>query len=232
MLRNLKADLKKIATPKKAKASLWFFKTGKGEYGEGDKFIGVSVPEQRKIASKYKNLSLVDISQLLKSKIHEERSVALFILVKNFQTNESNRSDIFAFYLKHRKFVNNWDLVDSSADKIVGAYLIEKDKFVLNKLAVSKNIWDRRIAIVSTFYFIKNNKFEETFKISKILINDHHDLIHKAVGWMLKEVGKRDEGKLENYLKVNYKLMPRVMLRFTIEKLSDSKRKKYLSGNI
>jgi len=232
MLRNLKADLKKIATPKKAKASLWFFKTGKGEYGEGDKFIGVSVPEQRKIASKYKNLSLVDISQLLKSKIHEERSVALFILVKNFQTNESNRSDIFAFYLKHRKFVNNWDLVDSSADKIVGAYLIEKDKFVLNKLAVSKNIWDRRIAIVSTFYFIKNNKFEETFRISKILINDHHDLIHKAVGWMLKEVGKRDEGKLENYLKVNYKLMPRAMLRFTIEKLSDSKRKKYLSGNI
>ncbi len=232
MLRNLKADLKKIATPKKAKASLWFFKTGKGEYGDGDKFIGVSVPEQRKIASKYKNLSLVDISQLLKSKIHEERSVALFILVKNFQTNESNRSDIFAFYLKHRKFVNNWDLVDSSADKIVGAYLIEKDKFVLNKLAVSKNIWDRRIAIVSTFYFIKNNKFEETFRISKILINDHHDLIHKAVGWMLKEVGKRDEGKLENYLKVNYKLMPRAMLRFTIEKLSDSKRKKYLSGNI
>ncbi len=232
MLRNLKADLKKIATPKKAKASLWFFKTGKGEYGEGDKFIGVSVPEQRKIASKYKNLSLVDISQLLKSKIHEERSVALFILVKNFQTNESNRSNIFAFYLKHRKFVNNWDLVDSSADKIVGAYLIQKDKFVLNKLAVSKNIWDRRIAIVSTFYFIKNNKFEETFRISKILINDHHDLIHKAVGWMLKEVGKRDEGKLENYLKVNYKLMPRAMLRFTIEKLSDSKRKKYLSGNI
>lgn len=232
MLRNLKADLKKIATPKKAKASLWFFKTGKGEYGEGDKFIGVTVPEQRKIASKYKNLSLVDISQLLKSKIHEERSVALFILVKNFQTNESKRSEIFAFYLKHRKFVNNWDLVDSSADKIVGAYLIEKDKFVLNKLAVSKNVWDRRIAIVSTFYFIKNNKFEETFRISKILINDHHDLIHKAVGWMLKEVGKRDESKLENYLKVNYKLMPRTMLRFTIEKLSDSKRKKYLSGNI
>ncbi|MSQ45504.1 MAG: DNA alkylation repair protein [Ignavibacteria bacterium] len=232
MLRNLKADLKKIATPKKAKASLWFFKTGKGEYGEGDKFIGVTVPEQRKIASKYKNLSLVDISQLLKSKIHEERSVALFILVKNFQTNESKRSEIFAFYLKHRKFVNNWDLVDSSADKIVGAYLIEKDKFVLNKLAVSKDVWDRRIAIVSTFYFIKNNKFEETFRISKILINDHHDLIHKAVGWMLKEVGKRDESKLENYLKVNYKLMPRTMLRFTIEKLSDSKRKKYLSGNI
>lgn len=232
MLRNLKADLKKIATPKKAKASLWFFKTGKGEYGEGDKFIGVTVPEQRKIASKYKNLSLVDISQLLKSKIHEERSVALFILVKNFQINESKRSEIFAFYLKHRKFVNNWDLVDSSADKIVGAYLIEKDKFVLNKLAVSKNVWDRRIAIVSTFYFIKNNKFEETFRISKILINDHHDLIHKAVGWMLKEVGKRDESKLENYLKVNYKLMPRTMLRFTIEKLSDSKRKKYLSGNI
>ncbi|MSP64018.1 MAG: DNA alkylation repair protein [Bacteroidetes bacterium] len=232
MLRNLKADLKKIATPKKAKASLWFFKTGKGEYGEGDKFIGVTVPEQRKIASKYKNLSLVDISQLLKSKIHEERSVALFILVKNFQTNESKRSEIFAFYLKHRRFVNNWDLVDSSADKIVGAYLIEKDKFVLNKLAVSKNVWDRRIAIVSTFYFIKNNKFEETFRISKILINDHHDLIHKAVGWMLKEVGKRDESKLENYLKVNYKLMPRTMLRFTIEKLSDSKRKKYLSGNI
>lgn len=232
MIKRLKVDLRKIANPEKAKILQRFFKTGKGDYGEGDLFLGVTVPESRKIAIEFKALSLEEISRLLKSKIHEERLIALLILVYNFQRDEKKRDEIYSFYIKNKININNWDLVDLSADKIVGAHLFKKDKSILYELAVSENFWDRRIAIISTFYFIKNNKFDDTLKIAKILLNDKHDLIQKAVGWMLREIGKRDIKKLEKYLKENYKFMPRTMLRYSIEKFDEAKRKKYLQNKI
>ncbi len=230
-IKELKKETLSKANPEKARILKTFFKTGKGEYGEGDSFLGITVPESRKIAIKYSHLSLSDINELLESKIHEERLVALLILVNNYKSSQE-KENIFNFYLKNTKYINNWDLVDLSADKIVGDHLINKDKSILYNLAKSNNIWERRISIISTFHFIKNNQFDDTLKISKILLNDTHDLIHKAVGWMLREIGKRVQEVEEHFLKQHYKLMPRTMLRYAIEKFPEEKRNAYLKGAV
>jgi 3-methyladenine DNA glycosylase AlkD len=220
VLNELRKDLKRLANPDKAKISQGFFKTAVGQYGEGDIFLGISVPAQRTVALKYKDLSLEDIEQLLKSKIHEERLTSVMILVYKFlDGDEDLKKQIFDFYLKNAQFVNNWDLVDASADKIVGAHLFDKDKNILLKLANSKNLWEKRIAIVSTYYFIRKKQSEYTFKIAEILLKDPHDLIQKAVGWMLREVGKNVSQEVEEeFLKRHYKVMPRTMLRYSIER--------------
>ncbi len=225
--------LKSLANPKKAKILSGFFKTDPGQYGEGDIFWGITVPQSRKVAVKYASLPLAQIEKLLKSKIHEERLVALLILVDQFQkANESQRKKLFNFYLRSTKYVNNWDLVDLSAPKIVGEYLLDKNASVLDKLAKSKELWEKRIAIVATYQFIINNQFDKTLKIAKILLLDKHDLINKAIGWMLREVGKRNQKTLEDFLKQNCKDMPRVTLRYAIERFSPGLRQKYLSGKI
>ena len=230
-LDDLKLDLRKESDSEKAKILQRFFKTGKGEYGEEDIFLGITVPKQKEIAIKYESLALKDIQLLLKSKIHEERLTALLILVNNYKKSE-NKSEIYDFYLKNTKNINSWDLVDLSAQVIIGTYLEDKDRSILYKLAKSSNLWERRIAIISTFHFIKNNDFSDALKIAEILLNDKHDLIHKAVGWMLREIGKRDISVLENFLKKNYHSMPRTMLRYAIEKFPEKKRKMYLAGKI
>ena len=227
MIPGLKKELEDKANSKKAKILQKFFKTGPGEYGEGDVFLGVAVPETREIARKYSTLKLEDAVKLLHSKIHEERLVALFILINKFRLGEE-KSTIYKTYLKNTKYINNWDLVDLSAEKIVGEYLFNKPKAVLYKLAKSKSVWEKRIAIMATFNFIKNNKFEETLKIAEILLNDKQDLIHKAVGWMLREIGKRDLKIEEEFLGRYYTRMPRTMLRYAIEKFPEKKRKQYL----
>ncbi len=225
--------LKRLSNKNRAKISASFFKTGPGQYGEGDIFIGVTVPETRRVAKRFSQLSLLEDKELLKSKIHEERLLALLILVEQFNHGGSQtRTKIFNFYQQNIKQVNNWDLVDLSADKIVGAYLLDKPKDWLDVLAKSKNLWERRIAIVSTFYFIKQNKFDKTFALAEILLNDTHDLIHKAVGWMLREVGKRNDLVLEKFLNKHYQQMPRTMLRYAIERLEENKRLAYLKNNI
>ncbi|MCR4263164.1 MAG: DNA alkylation repair protein [Candidatus Roizmanbacteria bacterium] len=193
-LVDLKHQLRMYANPQKAVFSPRFFKSGKGEYGEGDRFIGVTVPHMRTVAKMHRNISLSDVTSLLYSPIHEERLVAVMILVYQFvKADDTKRKRIYEFYVSHTKQINNWDIVDSSADKIVGGYLHDKtDRSILEKLAQSDNIWEKRIAMIATYQFIKNNKeYEDTFKIAEILLHDKHDLIHKAVGWMLREVGKR-----------------------------------------
>ena len=227
-------DLRKHSSRDKAKVLQRFFKTGPGEYGEGDVFIGVKVPEVRKVARTNSEATLTEIKQLLFSKIHEERLLALLILVQRYQTSTPpERERVYEFYLKHLKRVNNWDLVDLSADKIVGAHLYEKkDRSVLKTWAKSDNLWVRRIAIISTFYFIKQGRFQETLAISRTLLEDPEDLIHKAVGWMLREVGKRDRTVEEKFLKTTYQKMPRTMLRYAIEQFPENRRKAYLKGTV
>lgn len=233
MLQNLRKDLEEIADPKRAKVLQRFFKTKKGEYGEGDIFWGITVPQVRSIAKKYNDLSSDEIAELLKSKIHEERQVAILLLVHNFQVRDKqNKKAIYNFYLKHTKYINNWDLVDLSADKIVGEYLLDKKRDILITLANSKNLWERRIAIMATFQFIKKQRLAEwTFKIAEILLNDKHDLVQKAVGWMLREVGKQIGQNIEEeFLIKHYKQMPRTMLRYAIERFPKRARKIYLSN--
>ncbi|MAG45746.1 MAG: DNA alkylation repair protein [Nanoarchaeota archaeon] len=227
MLSQLQAELKSLENPEKAKIYQRFFKTGKGEYGEGDIFLGLTVPQQRQIAKKYPKLSLEKIQELLKSKIHEERVVALMILKHKYQ-KDSNKKEIIDFYLKNTENINNWDLVDGSAPYILGNYLLDKDRQPLYDLAISENLWGKRISIISTFEFIKNDQFEDTIKISEILLKDTHDLIHKAVGWMLRELGKKDQSLLEEFLNKHTKNMPRTMLRYAIEKFEETKRQYYL----
>ena len=229
MLNHIKKELNNLKNTEKAKILSRFFKTGKGEYGEGDNFLGIVVPEQRKIAKKYKDLSLNDIQTLLSTNIHEYRLTSLFILVLQYEkSDEKGKKNIYEFYLRNTKRINNWDLVDLSAHKILGDFLFDKDKSILYKLAKSNNLWERRIAIMSTFNFIKNNEFKDTLKLSKTLLDDPHDLIHKATGWMLREIGKRDKKTEEKFLKKYCKRMPRTMLRYAIEKLDESERKHYL----
>ena len=233
MLNNLlplKQDLKKFASKEQAAILSRFFKTGKGEYGAGDKFIGIKVPNQRQVARKYfSELSLKETEELLQSPIHEHRLTALIILNLKYQkADEKTKKEIFNLYLRNTKKINNWDLVDLSAPNIVGDYLLDKDRKILYKLAKSDDLWERRIVILATYAFIRNNEFEDTFKISEILMNDNHDLIHKAVGWMLREAGKRDLKEEEDFLKKYYKEMPRTMLRYAIERFEEKKRKSYL----
>ncbi|HLC96985.1 MAG TPA: DNA alkylation repair protein [Candidatus Nanoarchaeia archaeon] len=225
-LNAIRRDLREAGNSEKARILQRFFKTGEGEYGQGDVFLGVTVPESRKIAQKYGDLSFPDVKALLDSKIHEERLVAILLLVHAFQRGDEKR--VVDFYLSHTKKINNWDLVDLSADKILGAYLLSKKKDVLYKLAKSDNIWERRISIVSTYSFIKNGKFDDVLKISELLLDDMHDLIHKAGGWMLREVGKRNQAVEEGFLKRHYLRMPRTMLRYAIERLPESKKRVYM----
>lgn len=226
------SELKKLSSPEKARASAWFFKTGKGQYGEGDIFIGVTVPDQRKVArSYYKHIPLKDIESLLKSPVHEYRLTALIMLVYKFEKekDEKRRKELFDFYIKNRGYVNNWDLVDSSAHHIVGAYLSGRDTSLLTRLARSPVVWDRRIAIISSFYQLGHHDPTVSLKLASLLVNDNHNLIQKAVGWTLREVGKRcDEKALIAFLDKHYRSMPRTALRYAIERLSPSQKAHYM----
>ncbi|MBD3251663.1 DNA alkylation repair protein [Candidatus Uhrbacteria bacterium] len=228
-LSKLKAMLRSYATKERATANAWFFKTGKGQYGEGDRFLGVTVPNIRKTVRAFPTLPLKEVIALLKSPWHEERLTALFILIHQFQKGDpATQKKIYNLYLKSTKWINNWDLVDLSAHKIVGAYLIDKPRKTLYELASSPNLWQRRIAILATFWYIKDGDVKDAIKIAQLLLNDKEDLIHKAVGWMLREVGKKDLPTLESFLKKHAPKMPRTMLRYAIEKFPETKRQRYL----
>lgn len=225
-------DLKETASSERAESNEWFFKTGKGQYGYGDKFLGVRVPEMRKVAKKYKELKFTEIKKLISNPFHEVRLTGVFILVYAYQHSDSKgKKEIFEFYMSHTKFINNWDLVDSSAGYIVGDYLQDKaDKMsTLTKLAKSKLLWERRIAMIATLKYIVDGSHEEAIAIATILLNDDHDLIQKAVGWMLREVGKRvDRHILLEFLDEYAVTMPRTTLRYAIEHLKPEARKRYL----
>lgn len=233
-IESVRTELRAVATPERARTNAWFFKTGEGQYGHGDKFLGVTVPQQRKIAKRfYKDLSLDGIEDLLQSSWHEERLTALFMLVLTFQKGNRIKKDEAAnLYLANTKYVNNWDLVDSSAPYILGPWL-EDNPYkmkLLRKLALSKSLWERRIAMLATFYDIQNGSPESALEIAQILVDDTHDLIQKAVGWMLREVGKRvDIALLRDFLDRHAATMPRTALRYAIEKLSTSERQHYMN---
>ncbi len=223
-------ELIRLKDPNRSQNESRFFKTGPGEYGEGDIFWGVPTLEKRKLARKYKNLPLSEVKKLLTSPIHDQRVVAVAILtLKYLKATPGEQKQIFDFYLAHTKYINNWDLVDISTPHIVGAYLLDKDRSILYKLAQSENLWERRISIMATFAFIRNNDFKDALKISKILLTDKHDLIHKASGWMLRETGKKDQKTLEQFLDKHTLKMPRTMLRYSIEKFAEKKRQYYLN---
>ncbi len=229
-IKELEAELNKNANKRQASILQRFFKTRPGEYGEGDIFLGIKVPVLRSIARKNQDISHKEVKQLLKSKIHEKRLISLMILIFKYQkASEEEKSKIFNIYLDNTNNINNWDLVDLTAPQIVGGYLMDKDRSLLINFAKSKSLWERRIAILSTFQFIKNDQFDFSLKISKLLLKDDHDLIHKAVGWMLREIGKRNLDVEEKFLKAHYKIMPRTMLRYAIEKFPEKKRKGYLN---
>jgi len=241
-LLELKNELQKLADLEIAKRKATFrnqkiddlarfFKTGKGEYGEGDMFLGITVPVQRKIAKKYASLSLLDIKSLLQSKIHEHRLTALFILIGQYQKSDKDQKGIvYNFYIENLSGVNNWDLVDSSAYKIMGDYLLDntEEKEILYKLVKSDNLWERRISIITTLTLIKNRQFEDTLRLAEELLHDKEDLIHKASGWMLREIGKINQEVEEEFLEKHYKTMPRTMLRYAIERFSEEKRSYYM----
>jgi len=209
-----------------------FFKTGPGQYGEGDKFLGIRVPVIRKCVREYRAISLEDTVELLKSPFHEARLLALLILVAKYSAANKNAEQeaIYRSYLKHTHFINNWDLVDSSAEHIVGAHLFDKDRKLIYRLVRSKDLWERRIGVMATFHFVKKEDFADTLAIAESLLGDREDLIHKAVGWMLREVGNRNRKVEEKFLRSHYKQMPRTMLRYAIEKLPEPDRQAYLRG--
>lgn len=232
-LGGLRAELYGLADPADAVNLLRFFKTGPGEYGEGDRFLGLRVPALRMMARRYADMDHASVLEMLTSSWHEERLLALVLLGNAYKRgNEVRRGQIHRAYLANTRYINNWDLVDASAEHIVGAHLDAGDIALLERLARSKDIWERRIAIVATFHFIKRNEFRPTLKIAGMLLNDSHDLIHKAAGWMLREVGRRDRGVLDAFLRKRYKKMPRTMLRYAIERHPEVPRKKYLAGSI
>ncbi len=230
----MQAELRKLARPETAEFAARFFKTGPGQYGEGDQFLGLKVPEQRAVARKFKDLSLAECEKLLQSPVHEDRLTSLLILVGQFKRGDQKaHQQIYEIYLANTDWVNNWDLVDSSAGYIVGSYLEHRDRSVLERLARSDSLWERRVAIIATFYFIMQGDSEWTFKIATILLRDQEDLIHKAVGWMLREVGKRCSRQVEEeFLRAHYKQMPRTMLRYSIEHFSPTERQAYLAGTV
>lgn len=228
-LNKLKSELKSLADKDQQKISSKFFKTAPGQYGEGDIFLGIKVPILRQVAKQYANLSLTDCQKLLDSPVHGYRFIALVILIDKYNCADSvGQKKIFDLYLRNYDRINNWDLVDTSAPKIVGDYLLGHDRKVLYKFARSNHLWKKRIAIISTFTFIGHGQFDDTLKIAEILLYDDHDLIHKAVGWMLREVGNVNQSIEEKFLQKHYRQMPRTMLRYAIEKFSDKKRKFYL----
>jgi len=222
---NIEKELQSKKDPIRAKILSRFFKTGKGEYGEGDIFLGIVVPIQRAIAKKYKDVSLKEIQKLLDSKIHEYRLTGLLVLVEKYK---EDKELVYNFYIKNFRNINNWDLVDLTAPKIMGDFLKDKKKDILYSLAISDDLWERRISIIATFAFIKDNDFKDALKISKILLNDKHDLIHKAVGWMLREIGKRDKEVETEFLDKHYRFMPRTMLRYSIEKFNPREKEFYM----
>lgn len=228
MLRKLRQDIRKQADPKKAKILQGFFKTGKGDYAEGDRFLGLTVPISRSIAKRYPSLPLADITTLLKSPIHEERFIALVLLVDRYKKgDQKTRKRIFDLYLKHTRYINNWDLVDTSAGYIVGPTVTRAQ---LDRLATSTLLWERRIAMIACFDRIVRGDSRDALRVARLLLHDPHDLIHKAVGWMLREVGKRcSEKTLRAFLDEHAHEMPRTMLRYAIEKFSKQEQKHYLS---
>jgi 3-methyladenine DNA glycosylase AlkD len=231
--KDIQIRLRKLEDRQKGRFLQKFFKTGRGEYGEGDLFLGIRVPEVRKLAKRCQGLPLREVLQLLKSRFHEERLLALLILAGAYpRADEPAKRTIYEIYLNNMKSINNWDLVDVSAPSIVGAHLFDKSKQPLYRLAKSRNLWERRISVMATFTFIRQNRFSETLKISKMLLADKEDLIHKAVGWMLREVGKRDLPTEENFLKRHFPQMPRTMLRYAIEIFPERKRRMFLEGKI
>ena len=230
-VKEIQHRLHSLADKDKAKILRGFFKTGPGQYGEGDIFIGVTVPVLRKLAKEFNDTPVDDAVLLLKSPIHEARLLALLMLVRAYATgSEIVKKKIFNRYIANTRYINNWDLVDLSAPNIVGAHLVDKSRKQLYIFAGSDDLWKRRIAILSTFTFIRQNDIKDTFRISRLLLKDEHDLIHKAVGWMLREVGKRFRDKEEEFLKRYYRQMPRTMLRYAIERFPESKKRKYLNG--
>ena len=232
-LAAIRRQLRKLARPQSVPILRRFFKTGRGEYGEGDVFIGVKVPGVRTVCRECSEVSLPTVKKLLRSRVHEERLLALLILVQAFKSaSEVERRRIYKLYLANTAFINNWDLVDASASQIVGAYLYARSKSPLTKLARSKLLWERRIAIIATFDYIRRLEFDETFRIADLLLHDEHDLIHKAVGWLLREIGKRDGAVEREFLSTRYKTMPRTMLRYAIERFPDVERRRYLAGQI
>ncbi|MGH8048293.1 MAG: DNA alkylation repair protein [Chthoniobacterales bacterium] len=228
-LRTIRQALHAAAKPANAPVLHKFFKTGRGEYAEGDIFIGVKVPDARRLVRNSDSLAEKDVVALLHSPIHEERLLALLILVRRYQRRETDRKKIVATFLREIKSINNWDLVDSSAPCILGPWLLDRDRSILRKLAKSKSLWERRIAILATFAFIRANDFAWTLELAETLLRDKHDLMHKAVGWMLREVGNRDEAALRKFLNQHTPHMPRTMLRYAIEKLPAADRAHYLA---
>jgi 3-methyladenine DNA glycosylase AlkD len=237
-LAQLTATLESLSDAEAAKGSAWFFKTGPGEYGEGDRFRGIRVPVLRKLVKEYRTLPHADVLALLKSPCHEDRLLALLIWVEQYRKgDEAQRQLIYDDYLAHTACINNWDLIDSSAEHIVGAQLYAEGQQkgpseLLTRLAQSYSLWERRIAIMATFHFIRKGEFTETFRVADLLLHDHEDLIHKAVGWMLREVGEQDLAAEEAFLLPRYGTMPRTMLRYAIEKFPEERRQGYLRGTI
>jgi len=232
-IQSVKNELQKHINVEKANFLPKFFQAFPGGYGEGDQFIGVTVPNKRKVARKfYKDIPLVEVEELLNEPIHEYRLTALFILILKYDKfkTDAEKKAIVNLYLNNIRCINNWDLVDSSADKILGPYLLDKEKDLLYELARSDDLWKQRIAIITTYYFIRNNQFDHTLNIAKILLDHKHDLIHKAVGWMLREVGNRDFDVEFNFLREHYPQMPRTMLRYAIEKFEEGLRQQFLKG--
>jgi len=230
MAAEVRSELRSMKDPEKARILSGFFKTGPGEYGEGDRFLGIKVPVIRKIAKKYRNIPLNHVLDLLQSEYHEERFAALLILVDRYQHGDKDcQKEIFGVYLDNTEHINSWDLVDTTAPHIVGHYLFGRKQSLLSELAVSDNLWERRIAILSTFYFIRQGRDRETLKIARLLLHDSHDLIHKAVGWMLREVGSRGSMEIEcRFLDRYASVMPRTMLRYAVEKFPRDLRMKYM----
>ena len=225
----LKNSLKNLAEPKRAEVLLRFFQTQKGGYGEGDQFLGVTVPNQRKVAKKFDTLTSPDLKKLLQSSIHEHRLTSLFIMIRQFERgNHKQKKQLIDLYKKNLRYVNNWDLVDSSAPYLLGSFLRTRSKNILYQYARSPNLWRRRVGILSTFGFIKQGEYKDALAIANILLNDEHDLIHKAVGWMLREIGKLDKEELVAFLEKHYDTMPRTMLRYAIEKLNQKERAHYM----
>ena len=232
-VRAIQQHLEALGDPEKAAHAQRFFKTGPGQYGEGDVFRGIRVPVLRKLAKDYQHLPLAETVALLQSPFHEDRLLALLILVRAFSKgDDAVKKTIYDLYLKHTRWINNWDLVDASAHKIVGPFLMDRSKAPLYRLARSASLWERRIAIIATFHFIGHHHFEDTLAISEILLGDGEDLIYKAVGWMLREVGKRNLDAEEGFLQQHYRSMPRTMLRYAIERFPEPRRQGYLKGLI
>ncbi len=231
----IRTRLRRLADPEKAKILQGFFRTGPGQYGEGESFLGVAVPVLRKLAREYQETPVGDALELLKSAVHEERLLALLLLVRAFARGDrALKENIYRLYCRNIRFINNWDLVDLSAPNIVGAYLSNKSRKPLYTFARSRDLWKRRIAVIATFTFIRQGDYDDTLKIARILLTDEHDLVHKAVGWMLREVGKRNLRTEEAFLQQEdtYARMPRTMLRYAIERFPEWKRKRYMSGRV